>query len=40
MPSDCVEAAQQDPDDEQAGQDSDEDCKAADTQATKDRGCS
>ena len=39
MPSDCVEAAQQDADDKQAGQHSDEDCKAADTQATKGRGC-
>ena len=38
MPSDCVEAAEQDADDEQAGQHSDEDCKAADTQATKRRG--
>lgn len=39
MPSDCVEAAQQDADDEQAGQHRDENSKAANTQATKSRGC-
>ena len=40
MPPDYIEAAQQDADNQQTRQHGDEDCKAADTQATEGRGCS